>query len=368
MGNSTELKNVLSDFCFNGNPVKTEPLGSGHINRTMLVTADSGKRYVLQRMSSAAFGDVPSLMENVIAVTRFITEHSDHERSTLHFIPAKSGEYYHVDETGYYWRCYEYVENSICLNLAESPEDFYQAAVAFGNFQRILSEFPASTLNETIPDFHNTPDRYRKFHISLDADVKSRRSSCEEEVSFLLEREKMAGKLQEMRDNCRLPLRVTHNDTKLNNVLFDKDTGKALCVIDLDTVMPGLVAYDFGDAIRFGASTALEDETDLSKVSMSIELFTAFTKGYLSSCEGLTEEEFYSLVLGSKIITLEIGMRFLTDYLDGDIYYATEYPEHNLVRARTQFKLVADMENKWEEMLEIMSRESGIKIDEKLYC
>jgi Putative homoserine kinase type II (protein kinase fold) len=291
MDNSNNLNEILSAFCFDGLPVDAKPLGSGHINRTLLITTDSGKRYVLQRMSSAAFDDVPALMENVIAVTRFIAEHSDDARSTLHFIPVKSGEYYYVDETGSYWRCYEYVENSICLNLAESTEDFYQAAVAFGNFQRMLSEFPAETLNDTIPNFHNTPDRYRKFHISLDADVKNRRHTCEEETAFVLQREEMAGQLQKMLNNGELPLRVTHNDTKLNNVLFDAETRKALCVIDLDTVMPGLVAFDFGDAIRFGASTALEDETDLSKVSMSIDLFTAFTKGYLSSCEGLTEKE-----------------------------------------------------------------------------
>ena len=352
------LNEVLQQFSFDSEPVECKGHGSGHINNTFLVTSSSGKRYILQRLSKAAFGNIPELMENVVAVTKFIASVSSDERSTLHCIPCRNGLYYCTDANGDYWRSYNYIENSICLNLAESPEDFYQCAVAFGSFQKMLSSFPASSLHETIPEFHNTPDRYRKFHISLDTDKCSRRHTCEEEIAFVLAREEMAGELQQMRERGELPIRVTHNDTKLNNVLFDASTRKALCVIDLDTVMPGLIAYDFGDAIRFGASTALEDEKDLSKVSMSLDLFRAFASGYFASCEGLTRAEVSSLALGAKIITLEIGMRFLTDYLDGDIYFATEYPEHNLSRARTQFKLVADMENKWDEMVAIVAEEA----------
>ena len=352
------LNDVIAAFRFDSVPVTCENFGSGHVNRTYLVNAQSGTRYVLQKLSNAAFNDVPALMENVVTVTEFIASQSDDDRATLHFIPVSDGKYYYMDSSGDYWRCYRFVEDSICLDLAESPEDFYQCAVAFGSFQKLLSAFPAESLHETIPDFHNTPDRYRKFHLSLDADVLGRRHTCEDEIAFVLEREQMAAALQIMRNNAELPVRVTHNDTKLNNVLFDAETRKALCVIDLDTVMPGLIAYDFGDAIRFGASTALEDEKDLSMVSMSLELFDAFTRGYLDSCAGLTKKEIDSLALGAKIITLEIGLRFLTDYLDGDVYFAIDYPEHNLVRARTQFKLVSDMEQKWDKMLEIVDFEA----------
>ena len=234
--------------------------------------------------------------------------------------------------------------------------DFYQSAVAFGRFQNQLRDFPAETLCETIPNFHNTPDRYRKFHLAIEADTAGRLAEVRPEVDFLLAREEEAGTLQRMRDRGELPVRVTHNDTKLNNVMLDAQTRLPLCVIDLDTVMPGLVAYDFGDSIRFGASTAAEDEKDLSRVEMNLDLFRTYAEGFIPACGGLTAAELMSLPLGARTMTLENGMRFLTDYLEGDHYYHIAYPEHNLDRCRTQLKLVADMEQKQEQMDTVIRR------------
>ena len=347
------MEQAAFHFTYAGTPVSCELYGSGHINRTYLIGTDTGARYILQRLSSVAFHDIPGLMSNIIRVTKHIAEKDARPDSTLHFIPSESGEYYYLDETGAYWRSYRFVE-AICIQLPETPEDFYQSAVAFGTFQNQLSDFPADTLTETIPNFHNTPDRYRKFRDKIEEDPCGRAKGVREEISFYLSREETGGSLQRMRDQGILPLRVTHNDTKLNNVLLDEKTRKAVCVIDLDTVMPGLSAFDFGDSIRFGASTAVEDEQDLQKVQMDLDLFRIYAGGFISSCPSLTEAERNALPLGAKLMTLECGMRFLTDYLDGDHYFKTGYSEHNLVRARTQMKLVADMEDKWAEMERIL--------------
>lgn len=343
------MEQAAFHFDIIGKPVTCERYGEGHINRTYLVTTDANRRYILQRLSSVAFHDIPGLMSNIIRVTQHIASATHKKNSTLHFLPSDSGKYYHTDEEGEIWRCYEYVD-AICIQLPECPEDFYQSAIAFGTFQSQLSDFPADTLTETIPDFHNTPDRYRKFRIALEKDVLGRAKQIQREIDFYLSREEDGGALQRMREDGTLPLRVTHNDTKLNNVLLDRVTRKAVCVIDLDTVMPGLAAYDFGDSIRFGASTAGEDEKDLSRVSMDLNLFQIFARGFLEACPGLTAAERHALPLGAKIMTLECGLRFLTDYLDGDHYFSIARPEHNLDRARTQMKLVSDMENKWGEM------------------
>ena len=250
---------------------------------------------------------------------------------------------------------YDFVTGSLCMDAAETPEDFRQSAVAFGAFQCQLAEFPAETLAETIPHFHDTPDRYRQLHEAMEKDVCGRRAEVQAELEFALAHEEEAGVLTRMLARGELPLRVTHNDTKLNNVMLDADTRKPLCVIDLDTVMPGLAAYDFGDSIRFGASTAAEDEKDLDKVEMSLELFEIYASGYLSTCTTLTTAEKRSLPMGAKLMTLECGVRFLTDYLSGDTYFRIHRPEHNLDRCRTQFKLVADMEKKWDEMQRIVN-------------
>ena len=347
------MEQAAFHFAYIGTPVSCELYGSGHINRTYLIGTDTGAHYILQRLSSVAFHDIPGLMSNIIRVTKHIAAKDTRPDSTLHFVPSDNGEYYYLDGEGAYWRSYRFVE-AICIQLPETPDDFYQSAVAFGNFQNQLSDFPAETLTETIPNFHNTPDRYRKFREKISEDPCGRAKEAQEEIRFYLSREEGGGALQRMRDQGILPLRVTHNDTKLNNVLLDEKTRKAVCVIDLDTVMPGLSAFDFGDSIRFGASTAVEDEQDLEKVRMDLDLFRIYAKGFISSCPSLTAEERSALPLGAKIMTLECGMRFLTDYLDGDHYFKTAYPEHNLVRARTQMKLVADMEEKWAEMERII--------------
>ncbi len=349
------MEQALKHFQLNGKPISCCPHGEGHINLTYLVETDAGQRYILQRLSRAAFQNIPGLMGNIIVVTEFLTHKSTDARSCLHLVRTTDGAYYHRDEENEYWRVYDFIEDSLCLQTAESPEDFYQSALAFGRFQQDLRDFPAETLCETIPDFHNTPDRYRKFRLAMEADSENRLRLVEPEVNFLLEREEEMGCLQKMRENGDLPLRVTHNDTKLNNVMFDNVTRKALCVIDLDTTMPGLVAYDFGDAIRFGASTAREDERDLSRVEMSLELFETYVRGFIPACGGLTAKETETLPLGAKTMTLENGLRFLTDYLEGDHYYHIAYPEHNLVRCRAQLKLVADMERKWPQMEEIVA-------------
>ena len=348
------MEQVLDLFRLNGRPVSCDPYGEGHINLTFLAVTDTGKRYILQRLSRAAFHDIPGLMGNVAAVTEFLAARSPDPRSSLHLIPTLDGRSFCRDSEGEFWRVYDFVEDSLCLQTPETPEDFYQSAVAFGQFQCRLRDFPAETLCETIPNFHNTPDRYRKFHLAVDADAAGRLSSVLPEVRFLLEREEKAGTLQRLREGGELPVRVTHNDTKLNNVMLDAVTRKALCVIDLDTVLPGLVAYDFGDSIRFGASTAPEDEKDLSRVEMSLDLYETYARGFIPACGGLTAAELESLPLGAWTMTLENGLRFLTDYLEGDHYYHITRPEHNLDRCRTQLKLVSDMEQKWDPMTAII--------------
>ena len=366
---------IISQFQIDSVPVSCEPFGNGHINSTFVVKTQSGKRYILQRLSEEAFKDVPALMENISGVTEFLDAKSKTEGTVCHVLaPVKTADgekFIHITErsddsdaeAGFY-RVSPFAENSISLEAPESDEDFYECAVAFGTFISDLADYPAETLHETIPDFHNTVDRYRIFHEALgraktDDSLSSRIDDAADEIRFALERENEAGTLQEMRDSGKLPTRVTHNDTKLNNVLLDADTRKLKYVIDLDTVMPGLSLYDYGDCIRFGASTATEDEKDLSRVECDMHLFEVFTRGFISACKGLTPEEIKMLPAGAKTITLELGVRFLTDWLDGDKYFATKYPGQNLDRCRTQFKLVSDMEKKWDEMRRVINELSG---------
>ena len=356
------MKDIIDQFVFDGEPVGCEEFGYGHINRTLLLRTDTGRKYILQKINGAVFPDPVGLMENVVAVSAHIARQTVDPRESLHLNPARDGRYYAIDKNGELWRLYDYVENSICLQAPETPEDFYQSAVAFGTFQNRLTDFPAETLHETIPNFHNTPDRYRKFRQALAADVCGRAGEVGPEVAFALAREEEAGALQRMRDSGELPTRVTHNDTKLNNVMLDADTRRALCVVDLDTVMPGLAAYDFGDSIRFGAATAAEDEQDLDRMEMSLSAYETFTRGFLASCPGLTALERQTLPLGAKLMTLECGVRFLTDYLEGDKYFSIHRPKQNLDRARTQFKLVADMERKWSEMNAVVERLTAVSV------
>ena len=340
--------------------------GSGHINDTFLVMlSEEGKaesRVILQKMNKSIFTKPVELMENVMAVTTFLRERiveqgGDPERETLNIIPTTDGKPYFVDSLGEYWRCYVFIDGATCYDQVEDPNDFYESAVAFGNFQRLLADYPAETLHETIVGFHDTKARFEVFKKAVEADICGRADSVREEIEFVLSREEIANVFGDLIAKGEIPLRVTHNDTKLNNIMFDDKTHKGICVIDLDTVMPGLAMHDFGDSIRFGASTAAEDEKDLDKVWCSMELFDIYAKGFIEGCAGgLTQREIELLPMGAKVITFECGMRFLTDYLQGDTYFKIHRPGHNLDRCRTQFKLVRDMESKWDEMNAIIKK------------
>ena len=340
-------------FRITGKPVSCISYGHGHINHTFLVTTDTGNEYILQKINKYVFKDPVKVMANASAVTNYIRERIDDPRKVLHFITSLQGRYYYRDDQGEFWRMYDYAVG-FCLDAPESPEDFYQSALAFGNFQHMLSDFPAETLYETIPEFHNTVDRYRLLKEAIQADNVGRVKEAQPEIAYALSMEEFCAKLQKMKEAGQLPLRVTHNDTKLNNVLLDKVTRKSLCVLDLDTVMPGLSVHDFGDAIRFGAATAAEDDPIPANMKLDLEMYRVFTKGFLETAPELTEQEIRMLPYGALIITMEIGIRFLKDFLDGDLYFRTAYPEHNLVRARTQLALAADMQKKWEEMVRIV--------------
>ena len=352
----SEFINVLRHFPLQGRAVSCEPYGNGHINVTYVVVTDTGKRYILQKLNETAFKNIDGLMRNVQLVTEYLQTKKTADMEVLTLVATMDGSAYARAEGGS-WRLYDFVENSLCLQLPENDNDFYESALAFGSFAQMLNGFPVEQLHETIVNFHNTPDRYRIFHEVLEKDPMGRAKDVQPEIQFVLAREAEMGTLQRMRDCGELPSRVTHNDTKLNNVLFNLQNRKALCVIDLDTVMPGLSLYDYGDSIRFGAATAAEDEQDLSKFTMSLDRFRVYTRGYLEACPDLTEQEIAMMPMGAKTMTLECGMRFLTDYLDGDHYFAIHRDGQNLDRARTQFKLVADMENKWATMQAIVQEE-----------
>ena len=356
---------VIENFQFEGEYTEGIPYGSGHINDTFRVTFQhkgETKRYILQRMNNQICLNPEELMENVVGVTswlrkKIVENGGEPERETLNLVPAKDGKAFYKDSEGEYWRVYLFIEGAKTYDLVENQEDFYQSAVAFGRFQGLLADYPAETLHETIQDFHNTVKRLDTFKKAVEADGCGRAAQVQEEIQFVLDREALAHKLCDMQAEGKLPLRVTHNDTKLNNIMIDDETRKAICVIDLDTVMPGLSVNDFGDSIRFGASTGAEDEPDLSKVSCSMELFELYTKGFVEGCKGsLTEEELDMLPVGAMTMTYECGMRFLTDYLEGDHYFKIHREGHNLDRCRTQFKLVKDMEEKWNQMNEIVNK------------
>ena len=342
-------------FRLNGHPISCLNFGHGHINHTYKIGTDTGREYILQKINKYVFKDPVKVMINASAVTNHIRKKVDDPRMVLHFIPTLRGKYCYRDSDGEFWRMYDFV-GGFCLDTPDSNEDFYQSALAFGRFQHLLSDFPADKLYETIPEFHNTIDRYRQLKDSIKYDNVGRVAEAQKEIAFALAQEERCSILQHMRETGEIPLRITHNDTKLNNVLLDKKTRKSLCVLDLDTVMPGLSAFDFGDSIRFGAATAAEDEKDLSKMEMDLHLFEIYTRGFLEAATNLTEAEIQALPMGAYTMTLECASRFLKDYLDGDVYFKVDYPDHNLVRARTQIKLVADMEKKMDQMNAIVAR------------
>lgn len=363
---SRNLEDALYAFGFGSQCSYVKPFGEGHINETYAVymPTDKGEEfaYILQRVNNNVFKDPAGVMENIFGVTEYLRnvvreEGGDPDRETLSCIKTKNGCTYFEDSEGQPWRSYHYIQNSVCYQLVENPEQFYQSGASFGHFLKQLGSYPAASLKETIPNFHNTVNRFENFQIALKRDIKNRAVTCKPEIQFVLDRKEDCKVLVEQQENGTLPIRVTHNDTKLNNILFDADTGKGLCIIDLDTIMPGLAANDFGDSIRFGAATAEEDEKDLSKMHFDISLYELYTKGYLEETRDvLTPEEAVSLAWGARLMTLECGMRFLTDYLQGDTYFKTAYPEHNLVRARTQFRLVEEMEQQFDKMIEIAEK------------
>ena len=363
------VEKVAELFAFDGEIRDIKPFGCGHINDTYCVYCErEGKppvRYILQRINHHVFKNVSQLMENVFNVTEYlreavIAEGGDPQRECLLIICTKRGAMDYIDTEGYCWRAFNFIENAISYENAGSGEHFYYSGCAFGKFQRLLADYPSETLHETIPNFHNTPVRYETFEKAVAENRSGRAAEVQKEIEFIRARRPMMGVLTDMLDRGELPLRVTHNDTKLNNVMLDDVVGKPVCVIDLDTVMPGLSLYDFGDSIRFGASTAAEDEIDLSKVSCDLDLFAQYTKGYLEECGSmLTANEIRMLAFSARLLTLECGMRFLTDHLDGDVYFKIHRPGHNLDLCRTQLKLVEDMENKAEQMEEIVRRYAG---------
>ena len=355
------MEQVLQQFCLDGTPISCEPLGNGHINRTFRVVCDNRTAYTLQRINRVAFRHPEELIENIDAVSRFI-DRKQIGLECIRLCRAKDGRKYCIDDQGEFWRAYNFISGGISLDMPRDRNDFYQAAVAFGKFQQALADFPAASLYETIPHFHDTIDRLRQFRAAIEADVCGRVKDVGPEIDFLLAREQELGTLCRMLAAGELPLRVTHNDTKLNNVLLDPQTGCAKCVLDLDTVMPGLSAYDFGDGVRFGASSAAEDEKDLDQVWLKLDMYQAFLEGYLDACgHALTPKEIEVLPLGAKNITAELAMRFLKDYLDGDVYFKIDYPTQNLDRCRTQLKLVADMEAKWPEMQRILHETAAVR-------
>lgn len=355
---SENLLELLPDFQLDSWPVSCEPYGHGHIHASFLVVSASGRRYLLQKINHKIFPDVEELMENITAVTEFLKLKSKDPRRVLSLVKTCEGSSYLYREQSY-WRLYDFVENTICLQQPETDDDFYQSAIGFGTFQQMLSDFPVKKLHETIPAFHDTPERFSTFLEVLKHDSMDRAKFVEPEIDFILSRQSEFDALKSALISGDIPLRVTHNDTKLNNVLLDAETRKACCVIDLDTVMPGSSLYDFGDSIRFGAATAAEDERDLSKMGINLDRFRVFTRGYVHACPDLTRNEHMLLSTGSKIMTLECGIRFLTDYLEGDHYFSIHRRNQNLDRARTQFKLVADMERRWNAMQRIVKEETS---------
>lgn len=353
---------TAANFALCGAVTGIEECHNGHINRTYFLTCEGGKRYVMQMINTNIFKKPDEVMENIVNVTNHIrkgyeNKGIDPERRTLNAIYTKDGKWGYVDAEGRYWRTYDFVEDADCYMQVESAEMFRKVGFAFGQFQRQLADFDASVLYESIPNFHNTEWRYANLEKAIEENKSGRAHLIPDDIKFALDRKEITSFINNSIADGSLALRVTHNDTKLNNIMVDRATGDGICVIDLDTVMPGSVLADFGDSIRFGASSAAEDETDLDKVYCRLDMFEAYAKGFITGLEGsLKESEIRALPMGALILTYETGIRFLSDYLDGDTYFRTEYPNHNLDRARNQFKLVRDMEEKMDEMRAIVEK------------
>ena len=360
------LLEAIRAFDFGAPVVGSMRYGNGHINDTFCVHTQPQDNccscFILQRINSAVFPEPEKVMHNAVGVTKFLADRirqagGDPIRETLTFLKARNGMHFYTDSMGGIWRATPYIENTCCYQQADTPQLFEASARAFGKFQRMLDGYPAADLFETIPKFHDTEDRLNKLKAAIATDTAGRVKTCDAEIDFILARQADCSVVLQAQRDGLLPLRVTHNDTKLNNILMDKSTGEGVCIIDLDTTMPGLSINDFGDSIRFGANHCAEDEKDLSKVNFDLTLFEAYTRGFLAGCGGvLTSHEIQYLPWGARLMTLECGIRFLTDYLEGDHYFRIHYSDQNLDRCRTQFKLVADMEAQFDAMQAIVNQ------------
>ena len=363
MSSSNDLRAIACQFASGAQISDIAPYGNGHIHATYLVTCsatDPLAHFILQRINHNVFRNPDAVIQNIERVTAHVAAQlagePDRARRVLTLIPAKDGRQWHVDAEGEFWRAYQFVNCAYTIEIAESPRQAFEAARAFGHFQQQLANLPSPRLLETIPDFHHTPKRFAALRRAINADVCNRAACAMAEINFALAHEPIASVLLD----ANLPERITHNDTKLNNVLFDDTTGQGICIIDLDTVMPGLALYDFGDMVRTTTSPAAEDERDLSKVTMQFPLFEALVRGYLSAAAGfLTESEKKFLAFSGKLITFEVGIRFLADFLAGDTYFKVHRAGHNLDRCRTQFKLVEQIERQEEKMNRLVESLAG---------
>ncbi len=368
---SVSIIQAAAAFRAPGKVIDAIPYGSGHINDTYLVTFESKTgqtALIFQKINSRVFRKPDLLMENISRVTSHMEQYykkienpeNDYSRRYLRLIPTRNEQFCYIDEENNYWRAYNFIDHATTYDIVANKYQAFEAARAFAIFQKRLVNLPGERLHETIPDFHNTPGRIKSLHEAIKDDSEGRVRMAADEIDFLLQREVEGSKIITLMAEGKLPERITHNDTKLNNVMIDNESGEGICVIDLDTVMPGSVLYDFGDMVRTSTSPAAEDETDISKVTMQMNMFEALVKGYLSEASDfLTPLENELLPFSGKLITLNIGVRFLTDFLSGDIYFKTHRENHNLERCRTQIALIKSIEKQFEEMIEVVEKESA---------
>lgn len=358
-----DFNQILSHFEISSQAIQCNPCGNGNINYTFLVKTEDGSEYLLQRVNTYVFKKPYELMKNIHNVTHHLAtkieaKGGDFERGTLNFIQSDNGKYcYHDHDNHAFWRVYHFVSGAQAYDSVQRPGMLYDAARAFGKFQRQLDDFPAATLNETIPNFHHTQKRYEAFEATVAKDPAGRADSVKAEIEVLRHWAPYASMIVDGLADGSIPTRVTHNDTKLNNILFDEKSGKPICVIDLDTIMPGSLLYDFGDGVRFAANNTAEDDPDLSKIWLRMDLYEEYVSGFLAGVKDtITEKEVALLPESVLIMTYELALRFITDYLDGDMYFKLRYPEHNLVRTRAQIRLCEDIESKLDEMRAIAEK------------
>ena len=351
----SDIREIATQFELDGTFIAADRYGRGHINDTYLVVFGSGgtnARFILQRINQHVFREPALVMDNIQRILKHLQSKSDEPRAWLSLVPGRDVAPFYRDADGGYWRAYRFIEDACTYDEVASTTQAREAAAIFGRFQSLLGDLPAPRLHETIPDFHNTPARYRQFQEVLERDAHDRARHCAAEIDCALAYEEAAGALQ---DAGEIPERIAHNDTKLNNVMFDEHSDKAICVIDLDTVMPGSVLYDFGDLVRTASTPTAEDETDLSTVRMRMDYYEALVEGYLSMAMGfLTETEVGNLSMAGKVITIETGVRFLTDYLSGDEYFRIHRADQNLDRCRAQFALAASIDGQFDKMLKVV--------------